>query len=92
MKALEVLAPKQQSGEYILSPKVRYFLAKKSRKALRGVFRLARDRSRRKGAYFWRAVKQESWRLLAGASVFSTISVKHIRSRRGQRWRTSHLR
>lgn len=76
MKALEALVPKYQNKNYRLKPEVRKFLVSKSRKVLLSIFRLSRDRSRRKGAYFWRAVKQESWRLLAKVPLSTTIYYK----------------
>lgn len=75
MKALEVLAPSNSNKNYVLSSKARDFLARQSKRALVGIFRLARKRSRRKSAYFWRQVKLESWRLLAGIPEIGASSV-----------------
>ena len=64
--ALEAFAPAKQHKHYTLTGRARTFLARRSRRALKAIFRFSRDQSRAKGAYFWRQVKMETWKLLAG--------------------------
>ena len=49
-----------------LSDKMRQRISKFSRVALLGLWRIARNKSRRRGAIFWREVKLECWQRLAG--------------------------
>ena len=49
-----------------LSDSLKLRLSRYTRRTLLYVWRMARTRSRKRAAYFWRNLKVTTWRLLAG--------------------------